>query len=60
MSTVFGCYCERFWIMSKAFKNTNNALSTLVSPEDAMQSFSNLSLTKDQLDLKFKEITIYY
>lgn len=49
---------KRFWIMSKAFKNTNNALSTLVSPEDAMQSFSNLSLTKDQLDLKFKEITI--
>ena len=29
-----------------------------MSPEDAMQSFSNLSLTKDQLDLKFKEITI--
>ena len=49
---------KRFWIMSKAFKNSNNALSTLVSPEDAMQSFSNLSLTKDQLDLKFKEITI--
>ncbi|RCK57264.1 putative serine/threonine-protein kinase VPS15 [Candida viswanathii] len=49
---------KKFWGMSKAFKNENAVTNTLISPEDVMQSYSTLKLTKDQLDAKFKDITV--
>lgn len=49
---------KKFWIMSKAFKNENTVANTLVSPEDVMQSYASLKLTKEQLDSKFKDITV--
>lgn len=52
---------KKFWSMSKAFKQggvNSTANVTNLLPESVMKSVTTIHLSKDQLDQKFKEITL--
>ncbi|KAG5419725.1 VPS15 [Candida metapsilosis] len=52
---------KKFWSMSKAFKQGgHNSMANITNllPESVMKSVTTIHLSKDQLDQKFKEITL--
>lgn len=52
---------KKFWSMSKAFKQGgHNSVANITNllPESVMKSVTTIHLSKDQLDQKFKEITL--
>ncbi|EMG45713.1 hypothetical protein G210_4074 [Candida maltosa Xu316] len=51
---------KKFWVMSKVFKTENGVINATAvsSPDDIMQSYSTFTLTKDQLDIKFRDIIV--